>query len=309
MVTDNPFVATGIAIGYYALLLLFRTTRRIATPAASHWSEQLSIRLLELSENFIPYREYPHQYRKYISTRFGYLHTEGTSVPRSVALRLQPVFVGLNLAPRPPDRILSTPIRGRSSSVQPSSSSIWDYLTSDNPSTQHLAILGPRGSGKTTLLKQLANVLAKTEKEHLHVSLKDKLPILLHLADCAEYLKNEPDLAPELLIAQDIKRHGGASPPRAWLATRLQSDSFVILLDGLDEVTDATARNRVRTWLKRHVLSHGSSKVLLASRPHGYEDFQLIGVTVLEVLPFTAAQAHQFVMNWIREHETINARL
>lgn len=78
------------------------------------------------------------------------------------------------------------------------------------------------------------------------------------------------------------------------------------MLDGLDEVADSAQRQAVVTWVEKQMGIHNENRFILTSRPHGYQDNPLSGVTVLTVRPFTPAQVQRFINNWYWANEVMS---
>jgi predicted NACHT family NTPase len=60
------------------------------------------------------------------------------------------------------------------------------------------------------------------------------------------------------------------------------------------------------TWVQRQLQGygyHGRNRFLLTSRPYGYRENPLEGVTTLEVQPFLPEQIEQFIQNWYLANE------
>lgn len=52
-------------------------------------------------------------------------------------------------------------------------------------------------------------------------------------------------------------------------------------------------------WVEQQIITYGhNNRFILTSRPYGYRDNPISGVTVLEVQGFTYKQIEQFVHNW-----------
>lgn len=132
-------------------------------------------------------------------------------------------------------------------------------------SHRQLAILGEPGSGKTTLLRYLAlqlarAVLAEPERLFQPQTMWDdktawhlpelgpvRLPILLRIAHYAEARQKEPDLS---LLEYLPRYFCGLQVPNAeclgpLLRRMLDAGRCLVLLDGLDEITDPADRRNI----------------------------------------------------------------
>ncbi|MCP4534894.1 MAG: hypothetical protein GY831_27180, partial [Delftia sp.] len=136
------------------------------------------------------------------------------------------------------------------------------HLTDVFGRRRYLVILGDPGSGKTTLCRWLALQFARAFKDgqpHVLIRRPDqekavdlgrtRLPILLRVADYAQTRQDEPDLPlADYLGRQPVQ---GQAPPlapetlRALFGDYLEREQAVVLLDGLDEITDPGERNEI----------------------------------------------------------------
>lgn len=222
----------------------------------------------------------------------------------SIPLRLDQVYVDLAIAhspdpERPNENLLSTKqLEGNHP--------IWAYLRHLQRPEPHrkpntaVVITGPPGSGKTTLLQHVAVALAK--RRHRKLGIAWRLPILLFVRELPSWLDqtDPPDLA-DLL-------HRGKAPElpgmAAWLATELAAGRCLILLDGLDEVGDLSARQAVVRWIDAQRLRYDRCQFVLTSRPQGYRQARLArGCLLLEMQPLSGAQVRQFLEAWAFAHE------
>ena len=87
------------------------------------------------------------------------------------------------------------------------------------------------------------------------------------------------------------------------VAERLKRGGCVVMLDGLDEVGDPAKRRKVASWTEKQMLSYPNNKFIISSRPYGYAENQVHGVTVLEIAPFSLRQVQKFIGNWYLANE------
>ena len=142
---------------------------------------------------------------------------------------------------------------------------------------KNLVILGEPGAGKTTLLSYFAVVFAEpdsieTSEENTIAALhsQDYLPILIRIRDWArnldrslpEYLRH---FAENTLHTQIL--------PEGFFERWLEAGRALILLDGLDEVTQEAQRyevvRRIENFLGRY--PENGNRAIVTSRPAGYK--------------------------------------
>jgi hypothetical protein len=123
------------------------------------------------------------------------------------------------------------------------------------------------------------------------------LPIILR--DYTKTLLDRPNLTLSELLHETVK---GADlkpcPSAAWFDRQLRSSNCLILIDGLDEVSDAY-RAQVVKWLERQIDAHGgNNRFIVTARPNAYAANPVGPVDQLKILPFNPTQIQRFVENW-----------
>ena len=76
------------------------------------------------------------------------------------------------------------------------------------------------------------------------------------------------------------------------------------MLDGLDEVADASERHTVSQWVNQQMTVYRKTVFIITSRPHGFQSAPVERVgTILEVLPFNSEQVQDFIKSLYRQNE------
>lgn len=158
-----------------------------------------------------------------------------------------------------------------------------------------LVILGDPGAGKTTFLKYLA-LLHATGR-----CAEKRLPVLVPLSAYANALA-ERDVRLDAFIAGHFRELGADLPIEVLLRQALEKGGALVMLDGLDEVTDLTLRDTV----VRRVVDfftfqrRAGNKFLLTSRIVGYREVRpnTEGLGECTLVDFDDEEIETFVTQW-----------
>lgn len=232
---------------------------------------------------------------------------KGLSTQTEHTLELDQVFVELKLQPQAAHKATADPLQNTPSKFRGDSYPIWRFFSmlSDNEGVQNpkLVIVGPPGSGKTTLLRHLTLILTSTSKNTDIKKLKlKKIPSLLFLRDHVNEIANNPSVLLPEIIEMDVKKWD-VIIPLSWFSKKLKSGECLVLLDGLDEVADLVLRRKIVIWLEKQIHTYPKNAFIITSRPHGYKENPITGVSVLEVMPFNRSQIDHFVQKWYLANE------
>jgi energy-coupling factor transporter ATP-binding protein EcfA2 len=247
-------------------------------------------------------------YLQHVSFEHRVFNIKGLRTRGTYTIELEHVFVELRIAPtvnlnQPNSSLVGVKeLQGN----QP----IWQFLryAKQRGEPLRIAIIGVPGSGKTTLLQHIAIILAVSKAKQFGVKfLNSQVPLLLALRQHTQAILENKLLAD---IAQTHfsgkYRYPDLSPPEGWFAQQLQAGSCLVLLDGLDEVAEASQRRQVSDWIDLQIVNYPRCHFIITSRPQGYREAPLNRVDVLEVQPFNQSQVRQFISAWYLANEVMS---
>lgn len=167
----------------------------------------------------------------------------------------------------------------------------------------HSVILAGPGYGKTTYMK-------KTISDHVSGSCEDSLyPLLIRCRS----LNERADIS-IMGILQDLPATAEFPMDTAlrqafcdMVCARLQLGGILLLIDGLDEISDSTKRSRFIGQLDVFSHTYPKNRILVTSRFAGYDDYTKSGLSefdVLQIDDFSNADIRTLCVKW--HHAVIN---
>jgi hypothetical protein len=167
-----------------------------------------------------------------------------------------------------------------------------------------LIVLGDPGAGKTTLLKYLALLLALGQGET--IGLSGYLPVLIPLSAYANALA-AGDVALQDFLGDYYTGLGIPLPVRDLLDAFLADGRTLLLMDGLDEVQEATQRTTLVNRFEAFFAAHrpAGNKFVLSSRIVGYREIRpsARGLVECTLVDFDDDDIAAFVTRWSRAVE------
>ena len=171
----------------------------------------------------------------------------------------------------------------------------------DRRGRRMLLVIGDPGAGKTTLLKYYA--LCALED---YMKLGFSAPVNVFYLPLRDLVRDKEgrctENLPAALAGWSAKHHQtiDAKVFNDWL----NHDSSLVLLDGLDEISNIEERKEVCRWIDNAFSGFGKAFFVVTSRATGYRKDEGIELASeyerADVQDFTAEQQERFLRNWFR---------
>lgn len=231
---------------------------------------------------------------------------------RSVTLRLDEVYVSLTVE-REPDwaskRLLdrgdaTEAERLRIMAREPRSERV--DLAHAVRESRRAVILGDPGAGKTTLTRFLALHFARALQrgETLVCDAEGneygeaRLPILVRIADYAGAISNDRDLSLREYMSSSAF-NGVSVPCGDLLCGAVDGERAIVLLDGLDEIVEASHRNLIAGRIEAFAATCPGCRIIVTSRIAGYREARLAGdFAQLTIQNMKRPQIERFLDRW-----------
>ncbi|NTW69673.1 MAG: SUMF1/EgtB/PvdO family nonheme iron enzyme [Chlorobiaceae bacterium] len=275
---------------------MFTLPGRLHSPSArgagDHWSETLPSPALHQAEE--------QRYQAILKEELGYIRMLGMPGVESVKVNLNDdTFVPLRLSGKyDSEKVFSEKRASQESEHIFSPDEIMKRAFHDRRGLRMLLVIGDPGAGKTTLLKYYA--LCAMED---YTRLGFASPVSVFYLPLRELLRDEKgdfsDSLPVNLASWSAKHH--QTIPEGIFGEWLNSDALV-LLDGLDEISDTEERKAVCDWIDHAWSGFRKARFVVTSRATGYNKEEGIELAAdyerADVQDFTSEQQERFLSNW-----------
>lgn len=202
------------------------------------------------------------RYREHLQAEYGYVTLEGLPADTQVggkSRRLETLFVPMDV-----EELVSPPTRKRASERVPFNRVL--------EAESRIALVAAPGAGKSTLLKRLA--VAYSSPERLsegsdNLPARDWLPVVVRCRQLGELSRSTilevieslparaelPELTSQFILA---------------VTERLKTGNVLLLIDGLDEISDEADRLAFATQLRTFLATYPRARLVVSSREVGF---------------------------------------
>ena len=163
---------------------------------------------------------------------------------------------------------------------------------------QHLlVILGGPGAGKTTTLSYALLMFAQ-ERAKMKFDMDDHLlPVFILL----RRLSTSNNSILEDLLSQDsqiLSKDLLKECPKDYFEKKLKKGQCLLLLDGMDEVTDEAAHRRVAEKINSLAANCPDNHIVVTCRIAGWQNLLSGTFRILETQDFSRNEIHSFIRGW-----------
>jgi hypothetical protein len=247
------------------------------------------------------HKEYADRYQTILKEELGYIRMLGLPGVESIKVNLNnDTFVPLRLS----DRQERVGLVSKESGLQEGDhilypDEIMKQAFHDRRGRRMLLVIGDPGAGKTTLLKYYA--LCALED---YTKLGFRVPVKVFYLPLRDLVRDKKGRCTEKLpgtLANWSEKHH--QPIYAKIFNDwLNHDSSLVLLDGLDEISNIEERKEVCRWIDNAFSGFSKAYFVVTSRATGYRKDEGIELASeyerADVQDFTAEQQERFLRNW-----------
>ena len=171
-------------------------------------------------------------------------------------------------------------------------------------STNVLLLIGDPGSGKTTLLQHYAMMCLNGSHQELFPEAAAVRIVFIELRKLGYDESKKPLRLAEQVVARNSSLSLRAGDVEHWWDSGDKKVPVLVLLDGLDEVTELEKRQNICEWIDEEARSYPNRFFIVTSRRTGYVTSQGVELTGSHrratVQDFEVEQQRDFLFKWFK---------
>lgn len=249
------------------------------------------------------------EYFAYLEREFGGITLEGLPADQEVGsrtIRLESIYVPLHLNPltKPESSLETEEIEKASRTVGAPRLAVKDVLVRH----RHIAVLAAPGGGKTTLLKRLAVAYAVADRRG---EVADELPpeewfpLFIRCRQLGEHVR-KPVTELIKVLPRYAERSDLIEPFSMAASEALKLGKVLLLVDGLDEISDPGDRASFAAQLRTFIGTYPAAHVVVTSREAGFRAVSgamSSACSLFKISDLSTADIYSLCRSW--QHEVV----
>ena len=243
-----------------------------------------------------------HRYHSTLKVQLGNINLSGSPAIESFSVRLKDTFVSLNLSgtSRCETRLHGgdTWSEGQPEEAASTPEGVMSFVFQQHPL---LLIIGDPGSGKTTLLKYYA-LSCLDNNRYKEFGFRE--PVNVYFLPLRELNKSDSGYSSLQAALSVWSEKHFLKIEESIFSGWLEEPSILVLLDGLDEISDVHDRIAVCDWIDRTVSRFAHARFVVTSRSTGYRKGDGIELDAshlrADIMDFTRKQQAEFLHLWFK---------
>jgi len=242
--------------------------------------------------------EYAAHYQNFLIAELENINQKLPNAIKGFSVKLSNIFIELRLSDTWYSELRFEPVSGLDQPIHGHIRTPADIMKLVFQKTHLMLVVGDPGSGKTTLLKHYA--LSCLENNG-YKALGFTEPIMVFFLSLRELKKKDGVYLSLPAFIQEIYKEKYLVIPQAIFSGWLENRTTLVLLDGLDEISDVKDRKEVCAWINSIVTLYTNAFFVVTSRTTGYR--QLDGISLnnsirADIMDFTEDQQAVFLQKW-----------
>ena len=243
-----------------------------------------------------------HRYHSMLKEQLGNINLTGSPAIQSFSVRLKDTFVSLSLSDtsRCETRLHAGDIQCEPQKEERTSTpeAVMGFVFQHHPL---LLVIGDPGSGKTTLLKYYA-LSCLDNSRYNEFGFRE--PVNVFYLPLRDLIKSDNGYASLPVSLAEWSQKHFLKIDESLFSACLERSSALVLLDGLDEISNVSDRIAVCGWIDRTIARFSDARFVVTSRSTGYRKGDGIELEVshlrADIMDFKREQQSEFLHRWFK---------
>ncbi|MBV5289041.1 SUMF1/EgtB/PvdO family nonheme iron enzyme [Pelodictyon phaeoclathratiforme] len=209
------------------------------------------------------------RYRESLRNQFGIVASRGLDNYQDIEIPLEDVFIDLHIS----ELYGKVDAHDKGHSVETkkmSQDALLQEIFHGNARTNVLLLIGDPGSGKTTLLQHYAMLCLEGDHGRLFPEAASVRVLFLELRKLNFDAHNKPVRLAAQIVELNRSLSLAADEAETWWRGMGETERVLVLLDGLDEVTELEKRKAICQWIDEEGHAYPNRFFIVTTRKTGY---------------------------------------